>query len=120
MRDQEVESSWQRLAEEVLLGVKEWRLQHPKATLKEIEEAVDAGWARARARIVQDLALASEATEVSSDPEGGGPKCPQCSHSLESRGQHTRSLTTSYNQSISLKRSYGVCPACGTGLFPPG
>ena len=120
MWNQELEGSWQQLAEEVLLGIKEWRLQHPKATFKEIEEAVDRGLARARARLLQDVALASEAAKVSSLAGDGGPQCPQCGHPLESRGQKVRSLTTHYDQSINLKRSYGVCPACGTGLFPPG
>ena len=99
---------------------KEWRLQHPKASFKKIEEAVDGSLARARARLLQDVALASDATKVSSGPEGGGTKCPQCGQCLKSRGQSTRSLSTHYDQRISLKRSYGVCPACGTGLFPPG
>ena len=120
MWDQELEDSWQQLAEEVLLGIKEWRLGHPRATFQEIEAAVDRGLARARARLLQDVALASAAREMSSAPEGGGYRCPQCRHPLERRGQKTRSLTTHYDQSINLKRSYGVCPACGTGLFPPG
>ena len=28
---------WEELAAEVLSGMKEWRLQHPKATLRQIE-----------------------------------------------------------------------------------
>ena len=119
MWSKETEESWEQQAEEVILGIKEWRLQHPKATLKEIEEAVDASLAKARARLLQDVALASEATKVSSDPEVGRSQCPQCDHPLESRGQGTRSLTTYYEQRINLKRSYMVCPACRTGLFPP-
>ncbi len=81
---------------------------------------MDASLARARARLLQDVALASEATKVSNDPGVGRSQCPQCGHPLESRGQGTRSLTTYYDQRINLKRSYMVCPACRTGLFPPG
>ena len=120
MWNKEIEDSWEQQAEEVLLGVKEWRLQHPKATLKEIEEAVDTSLARARARLVQDMALASEAAKVRSDPEDEGLRCGRCEHRLESRGQGPRSLTTYYDQRINLKRSYMVCPACRTGVFPPG
>ena len=120
MWNEEIEQVWRGLSAEVILEVKEWRLQHAKASFKEIEEAVDGSLARARARLLQDVALASEATKVSSVQEGRGSQCPQCSHPLESRGQRTRSLITNYDQSINLKRSYGVCPACGTGLFPPG
>ena len=120
MWNKEIENSWEQQAEEVILGIREWRVQHPKATLKEIEEAVDASLARARARLVQDVALASEATKVSSGPADEGLRCGRCDHRLESRGQGTRSLSTYYDQRINLKRSYMVCPACGTGLFPPG
>ncbi len=120
MWNEEIEISWQQLAEEVILGIKEWRLQHLRATFTEIEQAMDGLWGRARARFLQDVALASEAREMSNIPEEGGPRCAACGRLLESRGQKIRSLTTYYDQRINLKRSYGVCPACGTGLFPPG
>lgn len=117
---QEIEVRWQQSTEEVLIGIKEWRLQHPRATLREIEEALDERWAKARARMLQDIALASDATGVSDAKGVDGPRCPQCGQTLEWRGQDTRSLSTYYNQSVTLKRSYALCPACGTGLFPPG
>ena len=74
MWNEEVESSWHRLPEEVILVIKEWRLQHPRATLTEIEQAMDGLWGRARARFLQDVALASEAREMSNIPEEGGPR----------------------------------------------
>lgn len=40
MRD-EFDAQWAVLAEEVLSGMKEWRLQHPKARLRQIEGALD-------------------------------------------------------------------------------
>jgi hypothetical protein len=44
---------WEKLAEEVLSGLKEWRIQHPRATLKEIEEALDQRLNRMRARMLR-------------------------------------------------------------------
>ncbi len=120
MWNEEIESDWRQLAEGVMQGIKEWRLRHPKATLKEIEEALDGLWAGVRGQFLQDVVLASETREMSHIPEEDGPRCPQCGERLESRGQKIRSLSTYYDQSISLKRSYGVCPACETGVFPPG
>ena len=38
--NQDFDAKWDELAEEVLSGMKEWRLQHPKATLREIEQAL--------------------------------------------------------------------------------
>jgi hypothetical protein len=32
---------WRALSEEIMAGIEEWRLHHPKATLREIEAAVD-------------------------------------------------------------------------------
>ncbi len=115
---EETEARWRELAEEVILGMKEWRLQHPKATFKEIETALDERLARVRARMLEDAALASGARDITSASEER-PKCPKCGQELEGRGQQTRSLTTNYNQTITLKRSYAACPACEAGLFPP-
>lgn len=110
---------WQELADEVMTGMKEWRLQHPKATFQQIEAALDEQLAKMRARMLQDLALASAAANVSNVREEERPRCPKCGHAMEARGEDTRSLTTNYDHTITLNRSYAVCPACGTGLFPP-
>ena len=32
---------WHQLAQEVLSGIHDWRVQHPRATLTEIEEELD-------------------------------------------------------------------------------
>ncbi len=120
MGPEQMDLEWEQMMEEILLGVKEWRLQHPKATLKEIEGALDERWAKVRARMVQDMALASRATEIDSAIEGDGTPCPECGHPLRRRGERARSLTTYYNQRITLQRDYGVSPACGAGHSPPG
>ena len=71
-RDQE--QQWRELAEDVLTGMKEWRLQHPKATWREIEAALDERLSRVRARMLQDLALASAMTDLGAAgrPSGRG------------------------------------------------
>ena len=53
------DQQWRTLNEEVITGMKEWRLQHPRATLTEIEAALDERLARLRARMLEDAALAS-------------------------------------------------------------
>lgn len=115
-----LETRWQQLADEVFTGVKEWRLQHPKATFAEIEAAVDERLARVRARMLQDVALTSAAANIRTASAADQPVCPECGEPLEQRAEDTRHLTTTYEQSVTLTRSYGVCPSCGTGLFPPG
>lgn len=110
---------WRALSDEVLSGMKEWRLQHPQATLSEIEAALDEHLARLRARMLEDAALASVATDWDSASQTG-PVCPQCGKPLQARGRHARRLQTHGAQSLTLQREYGVCLACHAGLFPPG
>ena len=66
----EQERQWRELAEDVLTGMQEWRLQHPKATWREIEAALDERWSRVRARMLQDLALASASDRPGRDRGG--------------------------------------------------
>jgi hypothetical protein len=117
---EEVEAGWQALADEVLTGMKEWRLRHPRASLREIEAALDERLSRVRARLLQDLALASAARDVAAAGPGERPLCPGCGLSLEGRGRHRRELRTYHDRTIALERSYAVCPACEVGVFPPG
>jgi hypothetical protein len=113
------EQSWHRMTEEIMAGMREWRLAHPKATLREIEDELDTRWARVRARMLEDMALASAAANWAALPEGQQPLCPDCAQPLHLRGTDTRTLQTHGGQSVTLQRSYGICPACGAGLFPP-
>ena len=111
---------WRELSDEVLTGMKEWRLQHPRATLSEIEAALDERLARLRARMLEDAALASAAADWDAALGETPPVCPRCGASLKARGGHSRQLQTHVGQSLTLQREYGVCPACQSGLFPPG
>jgi uncharacterized protein with PIN domain len=120
MAGSEMDSGWRALADEVLSGVKEWRLQHPRASLSEIERALDERLSRLRARLLQDAALASASANLSAAAETERPVCPTCERRLEARGQHTRELTTVQDRTIRLERSYAVCPTCEVGFFPPG
>jgi predicted RNA-binding Zn-ribbon protein involved in translation (DUF1610 family) len=120
MWSDEVEARWRELSEEVITGMAEWRVQHPRATLREIEAALDERLASVRARMLQDTALASAAADLSVVPAEERPCCPDCGHALEARGQEERTLRTTYDRAVTLRRSYARCPACGAGVFPPG
>ncbi len=117
MRTMDFDRRWEELAEEVLTGMKEWRLQHPRATLREMEEALDKRLNRMRARMLEDMALASEAANLSEAE--GRVYCPQCGEALVGRGTRKRALQTNGGEEIALERSYGVCPRCKVGIFPP-
>lgn len=111
---------WERLGQEVLTGMKEWRLQHPHATLREIEAALDERLGRLRARLLEDTALASATTQWERGEAEAAPRCPHCGAALESDGTlATRKLQTAAHQQLTLRRQYARCPACGAGIFPP-
>jgi YgiT-type zinc finger domain-containing protein len=113
----EHEQQWQQLSEEVMTGLRDWRAAHPRATFAEIEAVVDERLNGMRARMLEDLALASAAAEATAAGPGA---CPECGHALQRRGMQTRTLTVQGDQAVHLQRPYAVCPACGTGVFPPG
>jgi hypothetical protein len=117
---EEFDSCWQREAEAVLSGMKEWRHQHPRASLREIEAALDERLDRVRARLLEDLALASTAADLARQVEHERPRCARCDVPLVPRGRHARTVVVQGEQALHLERSYAVCPSCGDGLFPPG
>jgi hypothetical protein len=113
------ESNWEALSYEILSGIREWRLQHPKATLREIELALDERLAPLRARMLQDVALQSLATEGNNPASAERPVCALCGTPLVLRGKRARHLKTFGGQQLTLERSYAICPTCKKGLFPP-
>jgi hypothetical protein len=52
-------------------------VQHPKATLKEIEAALDERLERLRAKMLEEAALLSQAQDWGERP-GEAPACPEC------------------------------------------
>ena len=109
-----------RIRKKKALGkVTEWRQAHPKATLQEIEKALDEQLGRLRKELLEELAQGSDAADWSAESEEG-PVCEKCGTRLEGRGKGKRKLTTNYDQTMEIARRYGVCPVCETGLFPPG
>lgn len=113
------ESLWRQLTEEITTGMREWRNQHPKAMLRDIETELDARLAHARVRMLEDLALQSTAASWHQAAHLQAPSCPECGTALDERGSHPRTLLTHGGQQLRLERSYGVCPSCGSGLVPP-
>ena len=114
-----VDQPWHALSAEILTGMHEWRLAHPKATLREMETEVDARLARLRARMLEDMALQSVATDWEAARTQEQPQCPQCGLPLHPRGKQARTLQTHGGRDLVLERSYGVCPSCQDGFFPP-
>lgn len=115
-----IEGRWAGDAESVWSGLADWRAAHPKATLSEIEDALDERLNQLRARLLADLALASRSADLSVGSGGEGPTCERCGGVRQARGQSERRLWTQGGAEVRLPRSYATCPRCGDGSFPPG
>ena len=98
----------------------QWRQAHPTATFNEIEDAVDARLDGLRAQAITDLALASRAADLADKQAGAPPRCNRCGRRLTRHGRQRRTVVVPGGQAVDLPRDYARCPACQTGLFPPG
>lgn len=117
MKGKELQEGWSGLSEEIIEGIAEWRGEHPRATMREIEAEIDKRLSELRAKMITDTANASgrarwETTE--------GVQCPECGAKLVKKGRKKRILLTREGREVALDREYAVCPACGVGIFPPG
>lgn len=117
MKSKDLQTGWGGLSDEIMAGVAEWRVQHPKATLREIEGEIDRRLSELRVRMITDTANASASARWE---QADGVVCPECGAKLIKKGKKKRVLLTREGREIELKREYGVCVACGLGIFPPG
>ncbi len=106
---EEKKAVWNEESEDVLSGMIEWRLQHPKATLQEIEDAVDERLGRLRKRMVEDAVQASSAADWSQHPKEERPRCTQCGTALVSRGKQKRRLQAQGGTPWSWSDIYDSC-----------
>src|SRR6266704_2413477 len=102
-----------------VLGMTQWRKAHPRATWTEIEAAVDEQINPLRAQLLQDLVQMGETEDWSQTPTEERPRCTTCDDPLWARGEQTRWIQTIGGEAVKLRRTYGACPTCGVGFFPP-
>ena len=119
MAGKSVSTGWAAMADDVWTGVSDWRAAHPKATLSEIEREIESRIGALRQRMLEDVALASATSDVTTLEVGSRPLCASCGGHLEAHGQQKREIQTMRGDALSLRRSYAVCRSCGTGVFPP-
>jgi RNase P subunit RPR2 len=117
MQPEDLQQHWKGQGEEAVATVAQWRVAHPKATLAEIEQAVDEQIHRLRAQMIEQAAQASAAAE---SEVSQGLVCEQCGQPLQARGRARRRWQTQGGQQVEVERTYVTCPQCGGGFFPPG
>ena len=94
--------------------IRRWQARHEKATLSEIEEAIDKELAQLRQELIEEIVEAREG-EVD-----GGYQCPNCQEEMVRNGQKRRRLKTKGGKEIEIEREQLRCLRCGMTLFPPG
>ncbi|HEY8745362.1 MAG TPA: hypothetical protein VIU62_19915 [Chloroflexota bacterium] len=109
------QDGWDLAGRAVAAEVAAWRRAHPRATLTEIELAVEAAVSRLQGRLVEDLA-----NGVGADPAMERPNCAGCGQPMVRKGRHKREVLVARRATpLLLEREYWGCSSCGTGLFPP-
>lgn len=114
------EQPLQKMSTQILMDIKEWRRAHPRATYVEIEDEVHKRMMQLEAQLIQEAALESPSREWGRGSEADAAQCPKCAVPLQARGKQKRTLQGNGGESVTLSRTYGTCPKCGEGLFPPG
>ncbi len=104
----------------VLSNLLEWRSQHPQATFRQIEAAVELQIDHLRAQLLSQVAQHSPLTDWHELEPAQQPTCPDCGQPLTPHGLETRRLRSQHDEPVLLERQYGRCPQCERGLFPPG
>lgn len=115
MGESERTERWAELSGQVGAEMATWRAEHPRASWREIEGALEERWRAVRAQLLKEVAEASAAAGA-----GEAARCADCGAALRDQGRRKRQVTTDGQHAVVLERRYGVCPACGTGHFPPG
>jgi predicted RNA-binding Zn-ribbon protein involved in translation (DUF1610 family) len=118
MEKNEQEKS-QEIYDEIVMGMKEWRLANPKAKMRDIEIEARKRVSRLEAHLIEESALTSEVTEWAGEQAEERPHCPNCGEPLTARGKQVRKFQATGGREVKLERTYGVCPKCETGFFPP-
>jgi YgiT-type zinc finger domain-containing protein len=95
----------------VQASLQQWRQDHPRATLREIEEAVDRHLVQLRTDLVEQVAHQGQGQTR--------PTCPTCGAAMQQVGRRERTVTTAQDAVLTLRGAGYRCPACGAGLFPP-
>lgn len=110
----EKQNSQKEQSDKLIRKMRQWREVNPKATLTEIEEAVEAELAQLRKQLVEAMIQ-----EGAAGPQED-PGCPQCGQKMVKNGQRQRKLKGKEGQTIELDRQQWRCLSCGATLFPPG
>ena len=96
----------------MLKNIEQWKKNHPKATMYEIEQAVEQELDKLRQGLIEQLATEKK-------EEVAETKCPECGAKMMKNGTKKRRLKGKGNQEVELEREQLKCQKCGLTFFPP-
>jgi hypothetical protein len=114
------EQALRQMSLEILTDLKEWRRANPRATYVQIEDEIHKRLMQLEARLIESAVEESPSREWRGGSRQEAVLCPTCATPLQARGKHKRILQGNGGETVTLSRTYGTCPKCGEGLFPPG
>ena len=94
-------------------AIEEWQTENPKATLSEMERAVDTEMNKLRSQIMKRLVEEQERQEEEEQ------LCPNCGRKMGKNGRRKRQLKTKGDERIEFERQQFHCSGCGMTHFPP-
>jgi hypothetical protein len=116
MEEKDIQKS---LSDEIIQEMSVWNSSNPDATFLEIELKARELVSKLEARLIQGSAKIREGDNWSKREKKERPTCPHCHVPLISRGKRLRNLQGTRGRNIEIERTYGTCPNCGAGFFPP-
>ena len=113
------QKSWEKRFKEESEKIIQWRGEKKKASFNEIENQVEEGLARIRAKMLSELVAESDLRDFKGLAKKERPKCPSCGEGLSSNGKQKRKLVTTREEELEIERSKGYCHQCQVSFFPP-
>ena len=119
MEPDDRDRTWDTHSQTVHTTLQEWRKQHPKATLLEIEQIIDAHLGPLRAHLAAELAQASASQDWPEKPRAEQPHCGVCGTVLQARGRQKRRLQTTGGAMHGDRTDLRRLPHVRARAFPP-
>ena len=109
---------WMADAQQVFEEVGLFNRAQPRATFRQIEDAVEEALAGFRQELISQSVAEHELTDFRRTTER--PPCPHCGSDLQAIGQDRRGVTIRGDTVVEIERTRGRCSGCSAELFPPG
>ena len=103
-----------KAAQELWTRFDAWSKEHPDATFDDMDDFLGE---QGRDLMGKALQLRLRQGDLGAKPEG--QRCPRCGREMRFKGYHEKTVH-GLKVDSDIPRAYSPCPACESGIFPPG